>query len=95
MNTCVICHDDDSKDEFVRQLSGCGHWSLMHKKCLEKWLKRKAHDLPGVLSGSCPLCREPMVLVTDEYEQDFDRAPSILKIILHTVFFRSVARVWL
>ncbi len=43
---CNICFCEYKEKEKIRELPECGHSS--HKKCLDRWLKKKAQ---------CPMCR--------------------------------------
>lgn len=44
--SCFICFENYQEKELVRNLPDCNH--SFHKKCIDKWLKRKAQ---------CPVCR--------------------------------------
>jgi hypothetical protein len=47
---CFICMDDYKQNQFKRVLPKCNHY--FHKKCIDKWLKKKA---------SCPICRDELL----------------------------------
>jgi len=47
--SCLICIDNYKKGEFKRELPKCKHY--FHKKCIDKWLKKKAN---------CPICRDTL-----------------------------------
>jgi hypothetical protein len=47
---CFICMDDYKLNQFKRLLPNCNHY--FHKKCIDKWLKKKA---------SCPICRDDLL----------------------------------
>jgi hypothetical protein len=44
---CFICMEDYKESQLKRILPNCKHY--YHKKCIDKWLKKKA---------SCPICRD-------------------------------------
>ena len=46
---CLICMEDYNCGQFKRLLPNCKH--CFHKKCIDKWLKKKA---------SCPICRDEL-----------------------------------
>lgn len=48
--TCFICIDQYKCNELKRTLPSCKH--CFHKKCIDKWLKKKA---------SCPICRDNLI----------------------------------
>lgn len=48
--TCFICMDNYKESELKRTLPNCKHY--FHKKCIDKWLKKKA---------SCPICRDELL----------------------------------
>ena len=52
--TCFICFEEYKLGEYKRLLPECKHY--FHKKCIDKWLKRKAQ---------CPICRDKV------YKQEF------------------------
>ncbi|KAK4760682.1 hypothetical protein SAY87_005575 [Trapa incisa] len=43
---CPICLDDFRRDQWCRELPGCGH--VFHRSCVDTWLIKVA---------SCPVCR--------------------------------------
>lgn len=47
---CFICMDNYKESELKRELPSCKHY--FHKKCIDKWLKKKA---------SCPICRDELL----------------------------------
>jgi hypothetical protein len=47
--SCLICMDNYKCNQFKRTLPNCKHY--FHKKCIDKWLKKKA---------SCPICRDKL-----------------------------------
>ena len=47
---CFICMDDYKLNQLKRLLPKCNHY--FHKKCIDKWLKKKA---------SCPVCRDELL----------------------------------
>lgn len=47
---CFICMDNYKESELKRTLPTCKHY--FHKKCIDKWLKKKA---------SCPICRDCLI----------------------------------
>lgn len=47
---CSICMESFCEKEFKRTIPECGH--LFHKKCIDKWLKKKP---------SCPICRVAVI----------------------------------
>ncbi len=44
---CFVCFEAYSEGEYKRELPHCKHF--FHKKCIDKWLKKKAQ---------CPICRD-------------------------------------
>jgi len=47
---CFICMDNYKESQLKRELPSCKHY--FHKKCIDKWLKKKA---------SCPICRDELL----------------------------------
>ena len=47
---CFICMDNYKELQLKRELPSCKHY--FHKKCIDKWLKKKA---------SCPICRDELL----------------------------------
>lgn len=47
---CFICMETYKESELKRSLPSCKHY--FHKKCIDKWLKKKA---------SCPICRDKLL----------------------------------
>jgi hypothetical protein len=47
---CLICMENYKYGEFKRELPKCNH--IYHKKCIDKWLKKKA---------TCPICRNKLL----------------------------------
>lgn len=48
--TCFICMDNYKVHELKRILPNCAHY--FHKKCVDKWLKKRS---------SCPVCRDELI----------------------------------
>ena len=84
MTSCVICLEDRSENP-NRPTLACGHGKNVHRPCLERWLKQNPKDQKGILTGTCPVCRAPLVEITDEYDHDFETRPSMLIVTLNTV----------
>jgi hypothetical protein len=47
---CFICMDNYKESQLKRELPSCKHY--FHKKCIDKWLKKKA---------SYPICRDELL----------------------------------
>ena len=47
---CLICMEEYKLNQFKRSLPNCKHY--FHKKCIDKWLKKKA---------TCPICRDKLL----------------------------------
>ena len=47
---CFICMEKYKLSEYKRELPNCKHY--YHKKCIDKWLKKKA---------TCPICRDELL----------------------------------
>ena len=75
--SCVICHE--RVIESMPPLE-CGHHTHMHRACLERWLQHRNGDMRGIVSGPCPVCRAPLMAMTDEYDLDFCRRPTYYQI---------------
>jgi hypothetical protein len=50
LEQCFICMEEYKLNQFKRLLPNCKHY--FHKKCIDKWLKKKA---------SCPICRDDLL----------------------------------
>ena len=84
MARCVICLDEISETSDCSSLA-CGHGKNVHRSCIAQWLKQMPRDQRGILTGPCPVCRAPLMEITDEYDRDFETRPSMLLVALHTV----------
>ncbi|XP_044590847.1 E3 ubiquitin-protein ligase MARCHF2-like [Cotesia glomerata] len=57
VNTCRICHDDESLEQLVEPCECSGTVALMHISCLEKWLTTSN-------TRSCEICKYRFPLQT-------------------------------